>query len=280
MNILVTNDDGIESVGLQVLARDLASVGHVTVCAPDREYSGASVAIGSIHQLRPTVRRHDLDGIAEAWSVDGPPALCVMLALADMFDKKFDLVVSGINPGANTGRNVYHSGTVGAVIVGRMYGLSGVAISQASPVNARFGQTPADDVGRQLWASAAHVAKNVVADLAGSTPIEPVVVNVNVPNRPLDKITGVRRTRVARESHRDGTRVSLEPHPTSSNTFNASFAWGSTLDMPLDTDVGAVSAGLVSVSCVGYLCSRDLYGETEHETSIGDRLAVAPLLDS
>ncbi|MFM7094200.1 MAG: 5'/3'-nucleotidase SurE, partial [Actinomycetota bacterium] len=212
--------------------------------------------------------------------VDGPPAVCVMLALADMFEKKFDLVVSGINPGANTGRNVYHSGTVGAVIVGRMYGLSGVAVSQASPVNSRFGQTPADHVGHQLWATAAHVAKNVVADLARSTPIEPVVINLNVPNRPLDKITGVRRTRVARESHRDGTQVSLEPHPTSSNTFNASFAWGSALDMPLDTDVGAVSAGLVSVSSVGYLCSRDLYGEMEYETSIGDRLAAASLLDS
>lgn len=275
MNILVTNDDGIDSIGLRQVARELTALGHVTVCAPDREYSGSSVAIGSIHQLRPTVKRQRLDGIDEAWSVDGPPALCVMLALADMFDRKFDLIVSGINPGANTGRNVYHSGTVGAVIVGRSYGISGIAISQSSPTTSRLGQTSAADVGNQLWSSAAVVARRVAENLVTALPSDPVVINVNVPNRTLGTIDGVRRTRIARESHRDGTRVSLEPHADSSDAFNATFAWGPPLDMPIETDVGAVNAGLVSISSVGYLCARDLESGSELGAVISDRLAAS-----
>lgn len=275
MNILVTNDDGIDSVGLHEVARELTALGHVTVCAPDREYSGSSVAIGSIHQLRPMVTRQRLDGVDEAWSVDGPPALCVMLALANMFDRKFDLIVSGINPGANTGRNVYHSGTVGAVIVGRSYGVSGIAISQSSPTTSRLGQTSAAEIQQQLWSSAAVVARRVAGNLIAEQRPEPIIINVNVPNRTLDEIDGVRRTRIARESHRDGTRVLLKPHAESSDAFNATFSWGPPLEMPTDTDVGAVNAGFVSISSVGYLCARDLESGAEHGAVISDRLAAS-----
>lgn len=275
MNILVTNDDGINSAGLHELARELSALGRVTVCAPDREYSGSSVAIGSIHQLRPMVTRHQFADIDDAWSIDGPPALCVMLALADMFEKKFDLVVSGINPGANTGRNVYHSGTVGAVIVGRSYGVSGIAISQSSPTTSRLGQTSAAEIQQQLWSSAAVVARRVAGNLIAEQRPEPIIINVNVPNRTLDEIDGVRRTRIARESHRDGTRVLLKPHAESSDAFNATFSWGPPLEMPTDTDVGAVNAGFVSISSVGYLCARDLESGAEHGAVISDRLAAS-----
>ena len=277
MNILVTNDDGIDSVGLHEVARELAALGFVTICAPDREYSGSSVAIGSIHQLRPTVKRESVHGVGEAWSVDGPPALCVMLALSNMFERKFDLIVSGINPGANTGRNVYHSGTVGAVIVGRSYGVSGVAISQSSATTSRFGQTKTEDVADQLWSSAALVARSVVGSLAAEMPIEPVVINVNVPNRPLETIEGVRRTRIARESHRNGTRVSLEPNAEGERSFTATFSWGPSVHMPIETDVGAINAGLISISPVGYLCARDLHPPSEHDAIISERLVA--LLD-
>lgn len=275
MNILITNDDGINSAGLHELARELSALGRVTVCAPDREYSGSSVAIGSIHQLHPKVTRHQFDDLDEAWSIDGPPALCVMLALADMFEKKFDLVVSGINPGANTGRNVYHSGTVGAVIVGRSYGVSGLAISQASPTIARLGQTDVSEVKQQLWTSAAIVARQVAQDFAVNMPPAPTVVNVNVPNRQLGDISGVLRTRIARESHRDGTRVSLIPHDESADAFSAKLVWGQTIDMPIETDVGAVNAGFISISPVGYLCSDDLYSASDDDIAISDRLATS-----
>lgn len=275
MNILVTNDDGIESVGLHELARALTEIGHVTVCAPDGEYSGSSVAIGAIHRLRPTVIRRSIHDIDAAWSIDGPPALCVMLALANMFERKFDLIVSGINPGANTGRNVYHSGTVGAAIVGRSYGVSGIAVSQSAPTTSHFGQTSHDEIRGQLWSTAAGVARRVAASLAVDLPDDPVVINVNVPNRPLHEIQGVCRTRVARESHRDGTRVVLEAHEERSEVFQANFAWGPPLEMPLDSDVGAVNAGMISISAVGFLCSRDLTAEQEHSVAITDRLVAS-----
>ena len=131
MRILVTNDDGIDSIGLHVLARAMTRFGHVVVAAPDSEYSGASAALGAIHLIRPEVRRVQIDGVPEAWSVSGAPALCVMFARLGVFGGRFDLVVSGINPGVNVGRSVYHSGTVGAALTARLGGISGVAVSQA-----------------------------------------------------------------------------------------------------------------------------------------------------
>ena len=131
MRILVTNDDGIDSVGLHVLARAMRPHGDVVVIAPDAEYSGASAAFGALHKIQPEVHRSRLDGIDEAWAVTGPPALCVMFARLGAFGPPFDLIVSGINPGANVGRSVYHSGTVGATLTGRNGGVSGVAVSQS-----------------------------------------------------------------------------------------------------------------------------------------------------
>jgi 5'-nucleotidase len=106
VRILVTNDDGIDATGLHALARALADLGDVVVAAPDREYSGAGAALGPLHLIQPEVRRARIDGIAEAWAVNGPPGLCVMFSRLGAFGPPFDLVVSGINPGANVGRAV------------------------------------------------------------------------------------------------------------------------------------------------------------------------------
>ena len=116
MRILVTNDDGIDSEGLHVLARAMAEHGDVTIVAPDDEYSGASAALGALHRIHPEVHQMRVEGVAEGWAVSGPPALCVMFARLGAFGPPFDLVVAGINPGVNVGRSVYHSGTVGVVV--------------------------------------------------------------------------------------------------------------------------------------------------------------------
>src|SRR4029077_18375078 len=107
-----------------VLARRLTDIGDVVVAAPDREYSGAGAALGTLHLIHPEVRRVHIDGVPEAWSVSGPPALCVMFARLGVFGRDLDLVVSGINPGANAGRAIYHSGTVGAALTARNGGMS------------------------------------------------------------------------------------------------------------------------------------------------------------
>lgn len=197
--ILVTNDDGIEAPGLAALARALDDAGHdVLVVAPTTERSGWSAAVGTVvpgEGVR-LVRVHDqpaLDGI-EAWSVDAPPAFCVLLALRlNLFDDPPDLVVAGINPGFNTGSSVLHSGTVGAALTAGNAGARALAVSIGMPT-----EPPEDQVGHSgaevagilmHWASAATLAVAAVAWLEQAEPA--TILNLNVPNRPLADVAGV-----------------------------------------------------------------------------------------
>ena len=99
--LLLTNDDGIDSVGLHVLARAMRELGEVLIVAPDSEYSGAGAALGALHLIKPEVHETIVDGIDRAYAVTGPPALCTLFAALGAFGAVPDLVVSGINPGAN-----------------------------------------------------------------------------------------------------------------------------------------------------------------------------------
>ena len=173
MRILVTNDDGIDSIGLHVLARAMRIHGDVVIAAPDREYSGAGAAVGALHLMQPETRRQQVDGIDEAWSVTGPPALCVMFACLGLFGEPFDLVVAGINPGANVGRSVYHSGTVGAALTARSRGISGVAVSQSVTGFGVEGQGWDEMLLDQRWHTAAEVASVVVGALVARVVADP-----------------------------------------------------------------------------------------------------------
>jgi 5'-nucleotidase len=248
MRILVTNDDGIDSVGLHVLARAMRSHGEVVVAAPDREYSGASAAFGALHLIQPEVHQRPIDGIDIAWAISGPPALCVMFARLGAFGGPFDLVVAGINPGANVGRAVYHSGTVGAAVTARNGGLSGVAISQAVAGFGIEGQGWDEMLAAQQWDTAAAVADVVVGGLVDDLPTEPVVVNVNVPNVPLAELKGWRRTEVGYLPPRAMATAVLEPKLGHDGSFHVRMSWGDEVELPPHTDGGAVEAGEVSVS--------------------------------
>ena len=260
MRILVTNDDGIDSVGLHVLARAMRPHGDVVVIAPDAEYSGASAAFGALHKIQPEVHRSQLDGIDETWAVTGPPALCVMFARLGAFGGPFDLVVSGINPGANVGRSVYHSGTVGATLSGRIGNISGVAVSQSVTGFGVEGQAWDEMILGQHWETAADVASSFVGGLVASLPEEPVVVNLNVPNRPVDEINGWRRTSVGRDPQRPVAKAELVPIVGHDGSYRVTMEWGDPLDLPEDTDGGAVENGYVSVTYLSRL----------HETDRGD----------
>ena len=268
MNILVTNDDGIDSVGLHVLARAMREHGDVTVVAPDKEYSGASAAFGALHIMRPDVHRAHVEGIDESWALSGPPALCVMMAHLGLFDKKFDFVVSGINPGANVGRSVYHSGTIGATLTGRNYGLTGVAVSQAVTGFSVEGQGWDEMVKGQLWDTAATVASHVVRGVIDTPHHEPLVVNVNVPNLPLDEVKGWRRTRVGHEPPRAMVQATMEAKEGHTSSFNIKMSWGDPLPLPIDTDGGAVEAGEVSITFLSKLTHHDLEVETGAEAAL------------
>jgi 5'-nucleotidase len=248
VRILVTNDDGIEAPGLHHLARAMTAHGDVVVVAPDREFSGAGAAIGAIWEFTPHVTRHDIDGVPEAWAVNGPPALCVMYARLGAFGAGFDLVVSGINPGANVGRSVYHSGTIGACLSGRNGGWSGVAVSQASSGWGVEGQAFHDAIARQKWHVAADVASAFVGGLLVDPPHEPVVVNINVPDVELDEIDGWSVTTVGQLPPRAMSKATLVPHPDDPRHFDVDIEWGEPIDLPEHTDGGTIERNQVSVS--------------------------------
>jgi 5'-nucleotidase len=185
MDILVTNDDGIQADGIRALAEALAPLGTVSIIAPDREQSASSHAL-TLH--RPLRVRRIADGVM---SVDGTPTDAVLLGVHGFLKRKPALVVSGINHGPNMGSDVMYSGTVAAASEGTFLGIPSVAISLAT-----WG--PAAD-----FAPAARVARNLVRDLLRRGLSPHSCLNVNVPAIPYEQIKGVRVTRLGKRVYRD-----------------------------------------------------------------------------
>lgn len=185
--ILVTNDDGVESLGLSVLAQHLADAGHdVIVAAPMGEMSGSSAAIGGIMPGDAvTVERVQLRDAEQvtAFAVDGAPGRCVLAAMLGAFGDRPELVLSGINPGANVGRFLQlHSGTLGAALTSAQMGVNAMAVSIA----------PSEPVH---WETAATVAVRLVDYLAGCE--RRTTLNLNVPDVRLDALKGLRNAPVS-----------------------------------------------------------------------------------
>lgn len=270
MRILVTNDDGIDSVGLHVLARAMRPFGDVVIAAPDQEYSGAGAAIGALHLIQPEVHHRTVEGIDTAWAVSGPPALCVFFARLGLYGDPFDLVVSGINPGANVGRSVYHSGTVGAAVTARNAGVSGIAVSQAVTGFGVEGQGWDDAVKGQKWDSAATVAARVVEGFIANRPPEPVVINVNVPNLEIGDINGWRRTEVGHSVTRAMAQATLEAKEGHHGSYYVRMAYGDPVQMPSHTDGGAVENGEVSITYLGRFDDVPHHGTDEIHGALTD----------
>lgn len=268
MRILVTNDDGIDSIGLHLLARAMCNHGEVVVAAPDREYSGAGAALGALHVIQPEVRRVRIDGVPEAWSVTGPPGLCVMFARLRAFGPPFDLVVSGINPGANVGRSVYHSGTVGACLTGRNGGVSGVAVSQAVSGFGVEGQGWDEMLADQRWESAAHVADVFVGSLVAAMPAEPVVANLNVPNLPVDEMKGWRHTTVGELPPRAMATADLDPIAGHEDAYHVRMSWGEEVPLPEETDGGTIERDTVSVTYLSRMVAEDRHDMAAPERAL------------
>jgi 5'-nucleotidase len=253
MRILVTNDDGIFAPGIQHLARAMDGLGEIVVIAPDQEFSGSSAAIGAIWESHPHVTRYEFDGVAEAWALNGPPALCAMYARFGAFGAPFDLIVSGINPGANVGRSVYHSGTIGACLSGRNGGIPGIAVSQAAAGWGVEGQAWHEVLKLQKWETAAAVARAFVEGFVAEPPADVVVANINVPNVELAEIEGWSHTEVGMLPPRSMSRATLVPRKlpdgtVSDETFDIEVAWGDADELPEHTDGGAVARNRVSVT--------------------------------
>ncbi len=276
MRILVTNDDGIDSLGLHVLARCMAQQGEVVVAAPDREYSGAGAGLGPLHLLQPEIHQVTVEGLDDAWAVTGPPALCVMFCRLGAFGPPVDLVVSGINPGANVGRAVYHSGTVGAVLAARAGGISGVAVSQAVREGGVEGQGWDEMLADQRWETAAAVASAVVEGLTKSPPARPVAVNLNVPNCDLAEIKGWRRAEVGVIPPRVVSRLRLDPKIGHPGAFHVRMQWGNPVVLPPATDGGAVERQEVAITYLTPLTADPDVDASTTEAAL-DRLLHARL---
>lgn len=177
MNILISNDDGVFAPGLAALAQALMQIAEITVIAPDRNRSGASNSLTLDNPLR--LRKLE-NGFM---SVEGTPTDCVHLALTGLFDKKFDLIVSGINAGANLGDDVFYSGTVAAAMEGRFLGLPAIAVSLAG-----------DDPFH--YQTAAEITKQLVLHTRGNHLPAKTILNVNVPNVAFSAVKGFMTTRL------------------------------------------------------------------------------------
>lgn len=268
--ILVTNDDGIDSAGLHHLARAIGPLGDVVVVAPDREFSGAGASIGALQHLRPTARRDDIDGVAEAWAISASPAMCAILGRFGLFGS-IDLVVSGINPGVNAGRAVYHSGTVGAALTARNGGITGIAVSQHAAGYEFSGQVLDPSLEHlQLWETAATVAATVAAAVLADPPTTPAVINLNVPNLPLAEIAGWRHAGVSDIPLRALGSASMRPDADESGAHPIDIAWGYAAPPDDDSDEAAIPRHEIAVTYLSRLTA-----ETRDDTAGVDRALTA-----
>jgi 5'-nucleotidase len=189
MRALITNDDGIESPGLHRLAQVARDQNlEVVVAAPLTEASGSSAAINAREdEGRIVVEERSLPGLrgVEAYGVAASPAFIALIATRGAFGRPPDLVLSGINRGANVGHAVLHSGTVGAALTGTAYGCRAMAVSLNVALEP---EQPAH------WDTAARLAASLLPLVTGSHPI---AVNLNVPDQPMEKIKGIRRGSLA-----------------------------------------------------------------------------------
>jgi len=226
MKILVSNDDGYMAEGIIALSETLAELGEITVVAPDRNRSGASNSLTLENPLR-------LNKMADnVYRVDGTPTDCVHLAITGLLEEEPDMVVSGINAGANLGDDVLYSGTVAAAMEGRFLGLPAIAISLNGHTATHY-------------ETAAWVAKKLVRQLQTTSLPADTILNVNVPDLPIEEIIGFEATRLGHRHKADP--VIKERDPRGREMYWVGPA-GEEQDAGPGTDFDAIRRGAVSVT--------------------------------
>jgi len=226
MRILISNDDGYFSPGIALLAERLGALGQVTVVAPERDRSGAS---NSLTLDRPLTVRRVPNGF---YSVNGTPTDCVHLAVTGLLDFLPDVVVSGINFGANMGDDTIYSGTVAAATEGYLLGIPSLAVSLASKSGRHF-------------ETAATIAAQMVERFKRAPAGQPVLLNVNVPNVPLAELAGTEVTRLGKRHKAEPVVKVRTPRGEDAYWIGAA---GDAQDAGPGTDFHAVAAKRVSVT--------------------------------
>ncbi len=235
MNILLANDDGVFAPGIQALAQALRPLGRVVVVAPESERSGFSSALTLDRPLRAVPIAEDV------WAVNGTPADCVYLSMNGLFDFEFDLVVSGINSGANLGDDVLYSGTVGAAFEGRLMKQPALAVSLA-------GSNVRSYLRAEDYAVAAQWMHDFIA--AGVPKLPPRhILNINIPD--VEELQGVQ---ITYQGHRtQGKPITSHVDPRGRQVYWIGLA-GEAVAEPrknisnIQSDFFAVSNGYVSIT--------------------------------
>ncbi|UCV05314.1 5'/3'-nucleotidase SurE [Dechloromonas denitrificans] len=226
MNILLSNDDGYFAPGLAELAQALAGLGDIVVVAPEQNRSGAS---NSLTLDRPLFLKKAANGFH---FVNGTPTDCVHLAVTGMLDRLPDIIVSGINTGANMGDDTIYSGTVAAATEGFLLGIPSIAISLTSFEGKNF-------------ESAGRVARELVERFIRDPMKEAVLLNVNVPDIPYAELKGMEVTRLGRRHKAEPVVRMVSPR---SETVYWVGAAGAAADAGPGTDFNAVERGCVSIT--------------------------------
>ncbi|MFH1421267.1 MAG: 5'/3'-nucleotidase SurE [Planctomycetota bacterium] len=232
--ILLTNDDGINAEGIFFLWEKLREFADVIIVAPDKERSGSGHAL----TLKTALKYQEMrkDGKIHAYSVSGTPVDCVRLAAEFLVKDEIDLVVSGINNGANMGINLHYSGTVAAALEAAILGIPGVAVSIASP-------SPENYESAMIFGE--KIVKYVLA-----SPNPSVVLNVNVPARPVEQIKGILVTKQALTEVESNLGTHIMAHPKKDEIENTTDIW---------FDTNAVLANYVSITPIGIDLTKHNY---------------------
>ena len=231
MRILISNDDGVYAPGLNSLAKSLSEIDETKVIAPDRNRSAVSSSLSVLNPLRINYLENDFI------AVNGTPTDCVHLALSGLFKTKPFIVVSGINNGANLGDDVIYSGTVAAAIEGMLFGIPSIAVSLVND------KKHAKSVNH--YDTAAHIVKQMVLNVFKNPLATDTLLNVNVPNLPLDEIKGIKTTRLGQRHKNINTEKTSDPRGREIFWIGPS---GEGDDAGEGTDFDAVDDGYVSVT--------------------------------
>lgn len=230
MQILLTNDDGIYSPAIAVLWENISDLGEAIIVAPNKEQSGVGHTITFTQPLM--VRKVFINGKFFGYGVSGSPADCVKLAVRELMKEPPDLVISGINLGANLGVHVLHSGTVAAAIQGAILGIPSIALSL------EYSEIP--DIE-----NAAFLAKKIIKLVTKYKLPKAILLNINIPAIPRDRIKGIRITK-------QYTLEFEERFDRHTDPFGKVFYWlagtGTPISYEQDTDMEAIKEGFISVT--------------------------------
>lgn len=233
--ILITNDDGISAPGLFALKRAVSGLGKITIVAPDRQQSAVGHSLTISKPLR--ILKHYSNGKFFGYTVNGTPTDCVKIAISELFDKKPDMVISGINHGNNTSINIIYSGTVSAAIEGMLLDIPSIAFSLSSfSLSADF-------------TAGEYFAKIIVKKVLEIEIPKGTFLNVNIPALPLKDIKGIKITHLSNSVWQDKYEKRVDPFGREYYWFSGNYT---ILDKDENADDIAIKNGFVSITPIKF----------------------------